>query len=124
MGHEMKDCQGTARPAEGQDYVGEEPSFGEEQKYIFVRSGYFLNFLILFSFYIKLETYQAMPWFSSDGLVQKKCQYGNIGIFSNGHKNHGKSQHLLFLFTGKIMKTPCSIIRIDPADLTIHGVKG
>ena len=37
MGHEMKDCQGAARPPEGADFVSEETAFGEEQKYIFVR---------------------------------------------------------------------------------------
>ena len=38
MGHEMVDCQGAARPIEGSEYTGEdEPVFGEETKYIFVR---------------------------------------------------------------------------------------
>ena len=37
MGHEMVDCTGAAKPIEGSDYAGEEPSFGEETKYIFVR---------------------------------------------------------------------------------------
>jgi len=37
MGHEMVDCQGAPRPIEGSEYVGEEKSFGEEVKYIFVR---------------------------------------------------------------------------------------
>ena len=37
MGHDMVDCTGAAKPIEGSDYAGEEPSFGEETKYIFVR---------------------------------------------------------------------------------------
>ena len=37
MGHEMADCTGAAKPIEGSDYAGEEPSFGDETKYIFVR---------------------------------------------------------------------------------------
>merc|ERR1712223_1177580 len=38
MGHEMVDCQGAAKPIEGSEYTGEdEPVFGEETKYIFVR---------------------------------------------------------------------------------------
>jgi 5'-3' exoribonuclease 2 len=37
MGHEMQDCQGTARPQEGDEYKGDEVVFGEEVQFIFVR---------------------------------------------------------------------------------------
>ena len=33
----MTDCQGAAKPIEGEDYVGEEQGFGEEVQFIFVR---------------------------------------------------------------------------------------
>ena len=37
MGHEMHECQGAAKPLEGEEYVGESTQIGEEQKFIFVR---------------------------------------------------------------------------------------
>ena len=37
MGHEMHECQGAAKPLDGEDYVGESTQIGEEQKFIFVR---------------------------------------------------------------------------------------
>jgi len=36
IGHEMNDCMGVARPAPGEEYK-EETTYGEEDKYIFVR---------------------------------------------------------------------------------------
>merc|ERR1719400_2984712 len=37
MGHEIHECQGAAKPLDGEDYVGESTQIGEEQKFIFVR---------------------------------------------------------------------------------------
>ncbi|TRY71497.1 hypothetical protein TCAL_12611 [Tigriopus californicus] len=37
MGHNMVDCTGAAKPIAGSEYLGEDPSFGEEVKFIFVR---------------------------------------------------------------------------------------
>ena len=36
MGHEIHECQGAAKPLDGEDYVGESTQIGEEQKFIFV----------------------------------------------------------------------------------------
>lgn len=37
VGHEMTDCLGVARPADGENFQGGEATFGEEDQYIFVR---------------------------------------------------------------------------------------
>ncbi|XP_023328403.1 5'-3' exoribonuclease 2 homolog [Eurytemora carolleeae] len=37
MGHEIHECQGAAKPLDGEDYVGEDQKIYEEQKFIFVR---------------------------------------------------------------------------------------
>ena len=37
MGHEIHECQGAAKPLDGEEYVGESTQIGEEQKFIFVR---------------------------------------------------------------------------------------
>jgi len=37
MGHEIHECQGAAKPLDGEEYVGEDQKVYEEQKFIYVR---------------------------------------------------------------------------------------
>ena len=44
---------------------------------------------------VKLETYQAMLWFSSKSIIQTKGQNGKIGIFFNGTKIMGNQSKFI-----------------------------